>query len=264
MELFESAPPAAAPEPPRPTPVPTRRVPEEAPPLRTAARRLETPPPVEPPAREISKRPELVDPPPRAPAELADAPAPASPDSSRLPPILPMASSPDTNRSAGPAVPENRWSDAGEAPSSGSSAAAGSATSSSRAVAAVPPATPSAPSAGSSTGGVTAWARPRGGYQVYPSYPTTARRSGVQGTTHLRVQVLADGRVEIVVEVSAGPRISIEPRPMRFAAGTSSLRGRARTLWPRGSFSPWSSAWTSVASAESTKRFSPSRIRMNE
>jgi periplasmic protein TonB len=40
---------------------------------------------------------------------------------------------------------------------------------------------------------------------VYPSYPATARRSGVQGTTHLRVQVLADGRVgEIVVEVSAG------------------------------------------------------------
>jgi len=40
---------------------------------------------------------------------------------------------------------------------------------------------------------------------VYPTYPASARRSGLQGTARLRVEVLADGRVgEILVEVSAG------------------------------------------------------------
>jgi periplasmic protein TonB len=40
---------------------------------------------------------------------------------------------------------------------------------------------------------------------VYPRYPASARRLGIQGTARLRVQVLADGHVgEIVVESSAG------------------------------------------------------------
>jgi protein TonB len=48
-------------------------------------------------------------------------------------------------------------------------------------------------------------ARPTGGYQVRPSYPSTAKRLGIQGTTMLRVHVLADGRVgDIGVEQSAG------------------------------------------------------------
>jgi periplasmic protein TonB len=48
-------------------------------------------------------------------------------------------------------------------------------------------------------------ARPRGGYQVVPTYPSTARRLGIQGTTLLRVFVLDDGRVgEIQVQKSAG------------------------------------------------------------
>ena len=38
-----------------------------------------------------------------------------------------------------------------------------------------------------------------------PSYPSSARRLGVQGTTLLRVHVLDDGRVgEVDVEESAG------------------------------------------------------------
>jgi protein TonB len=54
-------------------------------------------------------------------------------------------------------------------------------------------------------GAVTRVAQPKGGYQVRPSYPSTARRLGIQGTTMLRVHVLADGRVgEIAVEESAG------------------------------------------------------------
>jgi periplasmic protein TonB len=48
-------------------------------------------------------------------------------------------------------------------------------------------------------------ARPRGGYQVVPTYPSTARRLGIQGTALLRVFVLDDGRVgEIQVQKSAG------------------------------------------------------------
>jgi protein TonB len=55
------------------------------------------------------------------------------------------------------------------------------------------------------TEGVTRVARPQGGYQVRPTYPSAARRLGIQGTTLLRVHVLADGRIGgVVVEKSAG------------------------------------------------------------
>ena len=48
-------------------------------------------------------------------------------------------------------------------------------------------------------------ARPRGGYQVRPSYPAEARQAKAQGTTLLRVHVTADGRIdEVQVERSAG------------------------------------------------------------
>ena len=53
--------------------------------------------------------------------------------------------------------------------------------------------------------GVTRTARPQGGYQVRPAYPSAPRRLGVQGTTMLRVHVLADGRIgDLLVERSAG------------------------------------------------------------
>ena len=65
-------------------------------------------------------------------------------------------------------------------------------------VAAKPPA-PAAPE------GVTQTARPQGGYQVRPAYPAAPRRLGIQGTTMLRVHVLADGRIgDVRVEHSAG------------------------------------------------------------
>jgi periplasmic protein TonB len=48
-------------------------------------------------------------------------------------------------------------------------------------------------------------ARPQGGYQVRPTYPATPRRLGIQGTTLLRVHVLASGRIgDVLVEKSAG------------------------------------------------------------
>jgi protein TonB len=53
--------------------------------------------------------------------------------------------------------------------------------------------------------GVTQYARPQGGYQVRPTYPAAPRRLGIQGTTMLRVHVLADGRIgDVLVEKSAG------------------------------------------------------------
>lgn len=46
---------------------------------------------------------------------------------------------------------------------------------------------------------------PRGGYQIKPRYPESARRQGIAGTSLLRLHVLADGTVgEILVEQSAG------------------------------------------------------------
>lgn len=64
----------------------------------------------------------------------------------------------------------------------------------------------SAPSRDSgATGAVTRFARPQGGYQVRPTYPSSARRLGVQGTTVLKVYVHVDGRVgDVIVQESAG------------------------------------------------------------
>ena len=52
---------------------------------------------------------------------------------------------------------------------------------------------------------LTSTAMPRGGYQVQPSYPSSARRLGIQGMTTLRVYVAADRRVgEVLIHQSAG------------------------------------------------------------
>ena len=62
---------------------------------------------------------------------------------------------------------------------------------------------PSAPGGGE--GPLAAFARPLGGYQVTPPYPESARRLGVQGITHLRFEVLPNGRVgSVQVDRSAG------------------------------------------------------------
>ena len=75
---------------------------------------------------------------------------------------------------------------------------------------AAPPLPPTAPIVASKPSatppdGVTRTARPKGGYQVRPAYPSAPRRLGIQGTTMLRVHVLADGRIgEVLVDHSAG------------------------------------------------------------
>lgn len=67
------------------------------------------------------------------------------------------------------------------------------------------PAAPAARPSPAAHEGVTQYARPQGGYQVRPGYPAAPRRLGIQGTTLLRVHVLADGRIgDVLVENSAG------------------------------------------------------------
>jgi protein TonB len=41
-------------------------------------------------------------------------------------------------------------------------------------------------------------ARPRGGYQVHPSYPPAARQARAEGTTLLRVHIAKDGTIDDV------------------------------------------------------------------
>ena len=63
----------------------------------------------------------------------------------------------------------------------------------------------SAPSGEAASGPITRSARPQGGYQVRPSYPSSALRQGIQGTTLLKVHVLIDGRVgDVLVQQTAG------------------------------------------------------------
>ncbi len=88
------------------------------------------------------------------------------------------------------------------APAPGSSAPAASST-----TVALPPSAPvvAAKPASAPPDGVTRTARPQGGYQVRPAYPSAPRRLGIQGTTTLRVHILADGRIgDVRVEHSAG------------------------------------------------------------
>jgi TonB family protein len=60
---------------------------------------------------------------------------------------------------------------------------------------------------GGSGDGLSAFARPLGGYQVKPRYPESARRAGAQGVTLLRIRVLESGRVgQVLIEKSAGYR----------------------------------------------------------
>lgn len=60
---------------------------------------------------------------------------------------------------------------------------------------------------GGGVGGHGRLAQPRGGYQVTPHYPESARRAGIQGVTLLRFEIRTDGTVgKIMVERSAGHR----------------------------------------------------------
>jgi protein TonB len=162
-------PPPAPPRPERPS---TSRRPE-APrrPEPPAARAVETAPPPVVPAPAAAT--------PAAPAEIAPAPAP--------PATLPVIDEP-------PPGPDSRAPEASGPPAPPLGLPAPQ-----------PPPPVSAKPPGASAEGITRTARPHGGYQVRPAYPSVPRRLGIQGTTLLRVHVLADGRIgDVLVERSAG------------------------------------------------------------
>lgn len=70
-------------------------------------------------------------------------------------------------------------------------------------LAAVGPSTSSLGAEGSGT--LTSFAIPKGGYQMKPTYPESARRAGIEGTSLLRFEITEAGMVnKITVEQSAG------------------------------------------------------------
>ena len=203
VELIEPTPPPIKRDEPRQIP-PPRTVLKETPPPPPVPKDTPPPPPIEtkpvpppeppvqPPAQEAMKRADPV-------MEAPSAPPPNSPPAPSPTPSLPT-------RGVGPAVGDVSKSPSGDAPAPGSPSGAPAVASVPRSGTGPSSATSgTGTSSGTSTRGVTQWAHPRGGYQVQPSYPASARRLGVQGTVRLKVQVLANGHVgEILVETSAG------------------------------------------------------------
>jgi len=164
------------------------RVVEPAPVPPAPPKRLTLPKPIV----RATPKPEAKPEPPATRPETSVAPPPPAEPAPPQAAAAPASTTP-ADTSVGAAAP------AGGAPPLGSGVAwidntTTASAASGRAVASIP-----APAA------VTRVARPTGGYQVRPSYPSTARRLGVQGTTVLRVHVLDDGKVgEVAVDESAG------------------------------------------------------------
>jgi protein TonB len=166
--------PPPPPPPPKKAPIVTETLPEPRP--------VEPQPALKPTAAAPAPEPAAT-PPAAAPRESASAPA------SPAPAGLPIAAATDPTAS-GPGQGSPTGKSSGPPSPGGSSG----------------PVVASAPSRDSgATGAITRSARPSGGYQVRPAYPSSARRLGIQGTTLLRVHVLNDGRVgDVVVQQSAG------------------------------------------------------------
>jgi protein TonB len=178
------------PEPVAPTPAPPPRVKPAPPRVATAA-----------------AAPRLVDAPVLTP-NLLDAPAPprdTAPriDSTLVPSALPSAPGPVVGGPAG-AGALFAGGDLLTAPGPSTSSGSGAAGPRGQGLAASGAA---ASQVAASSTGLTALARPLGGYQVKPDYPASARRDRAQGVALLRFEVLSTGRVgEVVVARSAGHR----------------------------------------------------------
>ena len=170
-----------APEPPPPPPPPPPRV-KPVPPR--IVERVPEPKPVEPPPP-----PKLAEPPPPAesPPVTQAPPAPSAPVVTGPPSAGALFSGGDLPVAAGSSTAGAPGPKQQEAPP-----------------AEVKPA-PKVAVATTTNVGLTAVARPIGDYQVKPEFPESARKAGAEGTTMLRVEVLANGRVgEVVVTRSAG------------------------------------------------------------
>ncbi len=162
----------------------------------------------------------ISDAPPPEPLVKKPVPKPAPRLSSHLPlPKLPFTqpAPPSPAATPPPAPPAPTVAEAPPAPSAPAPSVPAPSSASGIGAATAPPATESAgqpasatsvasaPSGESAAGPITRSARPQGGYQVRPSYPSTALRQGIQGTTLLKVHVLVDGRVgDVLVHQTAG------------------------------------------------------------
>ena len=158
-------------------------------------------PPPEPPIKKPVPKPipRLLSHLPRLPFTQ---PAP-SPPAAPPPPEAPPATEPPPTSSApaAPSVAETSSASTVSGPPAAPAATEGVGRS------AAPPSTAvaSVPSGEAAAGPITRSARPQGGYQVRPSYPSSALRQGIQGTTLLKVHVLIDGRVgDVLVQQTAG------------------------------------------------------------
>ena len=132
-----------------------------------------------------------VQPPPAPPESMPPAPAPAAK------PEAPVAPAPETAATPNPQ------------PSAGTEALAGGDVSLGRSGS--PGARPGqnlaavGPGASDGTGSLTSFVVPKGGYQTKPTYPESARRAGIEGTSLLRFEITEGGTVsKITVEKSAG------------------------------------------------------------
>ena len=183
---------------PEPPPEPERREPEQkvARPAPPPPRPVTPPRPIEPP------RARVVEPPPTpAPPPVPPTPAPPAPQV-ESPPLAAVAAEPSAPVDPSPRRrPELGGAAVETAPGAGPF----------RSGPATPAPSPAPPIPPAVTARVvpepppTQLARPTGGYQVKPSYPASARRLGIEGTTLLRVYVAADGQVaDVQVDTSAG------------------------------------------------------------
>ena len=88
--------------------------------------------------------------------------------------------------------------------------------------------------------GITRTARPQGGYQVRPAYPSAPGGSAFRAPRMLRVHVLADGRIgDVLVEHSAG-HPDLDQAAIGRGAALALRAGppRRRRRWPCGCCSP--------------------------
>lgn len=172
--------PVTPPRPVRPPAVEPRKIPASPPPV---SEQLAVPPLPSPPAREVPapEPPAQAPPSPPQPAVAVEPLKASEPDRSGMPPST--AAGERTPIDAQPSrVPQERASDG----------AARSAVASR-----TPDSAPGGP--------IVRAARPKGGYQVRPVYPESARRAGIQGTTLLRIHIEVDGHVsDVSVQRSAG------------------------------------------------------------
>ncbi len=179
-----------------PPPEPERREPEKK-----IARPAPPPKPVTPPRPIETPRPQVVEPPP-APAPPPVPVAPPAPRVESPPPPAAVAAEPSAP--VDPA-PRRRAETGGAAVETAPGAGPFRSGPATPAPSPAPPSPPAATARVAPDAPPTQFARPTGGYQVKPSYPASARRLGIEGTTLLRVYVAADGQVtDVQVDTSAG------------------------------------------------------------